>query len=66
MARLRIRGTGHSGYGYQVFIDDKLRADVTRVELKWDGNEVNEATVTYVVDDLDIDTEVPEITTRQP
>lgn len=54
MASIKIEGTGFGGYGYKVFIDDKERQDVQKIDIHYSAEGLTTAEVTFVVNALDL------------
>jgi len=55
--RLRISGSGPTGRGYNVWLDDVEQTRVTDVALRMGVGQVNEAVITYLVTEVDLDVE---------
>jgi hypothetical protein len=56
--RLRISGKGGTGRSYRVWLDDVEQTKVTEVALDMGVGRINKATITYLVDEVDLDVEV--------
>lgn len=57
--RLRISGRGHLGHCYSVWLDGVEQTRVTNVVLDMGVDRVNKAQITFIVDDVEVDMEIP-------